>query len=574
MPFSAFSKEFTENMYTSVENQFITKYLPWADGDAVRAYLYGLYLCSCKEEFDAAAAAKLLKIDAKRFTEIFEFWEECGLVHILSKEPLFLEYLPVSSAVGKPKPIKAEKYADFNRELLKRLQKAGKDFKPYEMQKILEFLENERMEQQAFLLVVEYCMKKDGEISFRHVMNKAKQLAKDQKFTYEQVEGELASFNKHEQALSKIFSLLGIFKKPQESDFERYETWLSLGFREDTIEECARSMKKGSLPSLDLLLSELKEKNILTAKEARAYLERREELLGLVFSIARKLGVKVQSPRVYMEEYAEKWVGRGYGKESLLALASLSFKLRYGFSEMDALIGSLYQGGVVGDANVKAYCSAREKHFKTLQAIQSVCGVVNKTQSALDTLADWERQGMSESMILAAAQKAAGASSPIPYMNKLLTEWKRTGATTAEEAERLSASKGVAKGKENIFKSEAAIAADRRTDREHHYAILRQRAQTVAETTRREAMKSPAFREADGDVKKGEIELARAEMFDESAIAACRKKLAEAQKRRLDALRLLGIAPEDLEPKYCCPKCSDTGYLPDGRLCDCYQAEN
>ena len=36
MSFAAFSKDFSSNMFTSVENQFITKYLPQADGDAVR----------------------------------------------------------------------------------------------------------------------------------------------------------------------------------------------------------------------------------------------------------------------------------------------------------------------------------------------------------------------------------------------------------------------------------------------------------------------------------------------------------------------------------------------------------
>ena len=63
MSFSVYSKEFTANMYTTVENQFITKYLPQADGDAVKAYLYGLYLCGCKDEFDGKAMAKLLKTD-------------------------------------------------------------------------------------------------------------------------------------------------------------------------------------------------------------------------------------------------------------------------------------------------------------------------------------------------------------------------------------------------------------------------------------------------------------------------------------------------------------------------------
>ena len=71
MSFTAFSKEFTANMFTSVENQFITKYLPQADGDAVRAYLYALYLCSCKDEFDARAMSKLLRIEYSRLLEQF-----------------------------------------------------------------------------------------------------------------------------------------------------------------------------------------------------------------------------------------------------------------------------------------------------------------------------------------------------------------------------------------------------------------------------------------------------------------------------------------------------------------------
>ena len=27
---------------------------------------------------------------------------------------------------------------------------------------------------------------------------------------------------------------------------------------------------------------------------------------------------------------------------------------------------------------------------------------------------------------------------------------------------------------------------------------------------------------------------------------------------------------EDLKPKYSCNKCNDTGYLPNGKMCDCY----
>ena len=258
MSFSAYSKEFTENMYTTVENKFITKYLPQADGDAVRAYLYGLYLCGVKDDFDAHAMAKLLKIDYPRLQEIFGFWEECDLVRVLSKDPLFVEYLPVSSSVGRPKPLKAEKYSEFNRELLKQLSKVGKDFKPYEHQRILEFLENYPMEQQAFLLISEYCAKKDGEkLSSQHILNKAKKLCDEHKYTFEQVERELADFNENERELSRIYSILGIYRKPQESDYVYLDRWREAGMSEKAVYAAASALGKGTVKTLNALITEL-----------------------------------------------------------------------------------------------------------------------------------------------------------------------------------------------------------------------------------------------------------------------------------------------------------------------------
>ena len=45
MAFCSFSKDCDNNSYVTVENKFITKYMPVADGFAVKVYLYGLYLC-------------------------------------------------------------------------------------------------------------------------------------------------------------------------------------------------------------------------------------------------------------------------------------------------------------------------------------------------------------------------------------------------------------------------------------------------------------------------------------------------------------------------------------------------
>lgn len=569
MSFAAFSKDFTANMFTSVENQFITKYLPQADGDAVRAYLYGLYLCQCAGEFDAETAAKLLRIPLPRFLEIFDFWEECDLVRILSRSPLMLEYLPVNAAVGKPKSVRPEKYAAFNRELYKLLQRAKKDFKPYEMQRILEFLENEPMEQQAFLLVVEYCVKKDGEkLSAAHVLNKAQKLCRERKYTYEQVEADLADFNARERELSKLFTLLGIYRKPQESDYDFLEKWSARGMETGAVTACAETLKKGSLASLDLLVEELIEKDCKTEAAARAYLKRREELTSIVFKVARKLGVKVQNPRPYIEEYAEKWLERGYDEESLTLVAALGMKLSFGFPETDALLDQMYGAGITDAESVKSYCAEREGQLKLLQKLQPLCGVIKKTTAALDTVAAWKSWNLSDALIAEAAKRSAGASSPLPYMNKLLSEWKREGVTDpAAIPERQTAQTPAARD----YRTKADINADARSERERWYALRRNAAVERAERTRAAAEKDPAFAAAEKAIKKDEIELAKAEVFSPADLPAIRERIQAARRSRAEALQKLGIQEADLMPGYACPKCSDTGFLPDGRMCDCYQ---
>ena len=574
MSFSAYSKEFTANMYTTVENKFITRYLPQADGDAVRAYLYGLYLCGVKDDFDAHAMAKLLKIEYTRLLEIFAFWEECDLVRVLSREPLFVEYLPVSSSAGRPKPLKAEKYSQFNRELLKQLQKAGKDFKPYEHQRILEFLENYPMEPQAFLLISEYCARKDGDkLSSQHILNKAKKLCEEHKYTFEQVERELLDFNENERELSRIYSILGIYKKPQESDYPYLERWREAGVAENAVYAAANALKKGTVKTLDALIFELIEKGALSEKDAKEYLLKREKAAELVFAVARKLGIKVQNPRAYIEEYAEKWLERGYDENSLVKLASFYFKMGYDFEGMDGVVNSLYESGIVDEGGVSSYLSAREKELKLLESIQSVCGVIKKTMNALDMAAAWRSWEFSDKMILEAAKRAAGANAPLSYMNKLLSEWKRTGVKEVSQIpERPAKQQEGAQGKP-VFKTEKDIAADLRSEREHYYAVLRQKAQERAEQNRRKAGSDVQFAEADAAIKRGEIELARAEVFSPERADMIRRELKVWQEKRKAALARLSLSEESLMPEYKCKRCSDTGFLPDGRACSCYPAQ-
>lgn len=50
MSFCSFSKETLKNSSTVIDNKFITTYLPEASGEAVKCYVYGLFVCQDSDE--------------------------------------------------------------------------------------------------------------------------------------------------------------------------------------------------------------------------------------------------------------------------------------------------------------------------------------------------------------------------------------------------------------------------------------------------------------------------------------------------------------------------------------------
>lgn len=273
MSFCSFSKEFNENTYTSVENQFIVKYLPGADGFAVKVYLYGLYLCqNADSDFTLFSMAEVLKAPKEKIEEAFEFWEDYDLVQILSRDPFAVTYLPVRSAVGRPRKVRYEQYTDFNKELQRKMQSVGKFVSYNESIKYMHFLDENNIQPQAFLLIAEYCINKQGEsVSPSYIFNKAKKFIRNGWVTYEQVERELSNYNAHENDLAAVFSALSLYTKPDESDYALYEKWTDkLGFSRAAVIEAAKHLRRGNMSGLDLLLCELSERGKLSQRKSGA----------------------------------------------------------------------------------------------------------------------------------------------------------------------------------------------------------------------------------------------------------------------------------------------------------------
>ena len=582
MAFCSFSKD-NESTSTTVENKFITHYLPEADGFAVKVYLYGLYLCeNANGDFSVRSMAEVLKTTEEKVREAFAFWEDYDLVEILSQEPFAVQYLPVKSAIGRPKRIRYEKYADFNKELQRKMQRVGKFIDANEYVKYMRFLEENAMQPQAFLLVAEYCINKKGEaITATYLFNKAKKLIASGYTTYEQVEQALSNYNAHEGAVIAVYNAMSIYQRtPDETDYTLYAKWTEqLGFTKEAILAAARKLKNGSFTTLDLTLIELAEKGKTSVADVESYLSERETLKTLTMRIGKKLGAWIQNTNLYTDEYVEKWCNYGYEESSLLDLALYCAKTDRGsFEALNEIIAQLFKEGIISPESVKAYLKEQNADLKLFAKIQALCSGAKKTAGNLALIKTWREWNFSDEMILEAAKRSAVSSNPIPYINKLLSSWKQAGVYEVKD---IPSNETKGAGTSSTQKSgtyygnytnPSIEAADAKSERDRYYALRRQKAQSRLDKTMQKANGNERFKEITAELAKLEIEIAKAEVRAPEKLPALenKKKILLAERKTL--LAEMGIKESELTLKFECDKCQDTGFLPNGLACSCYKA--
>lgn len=106
------------------------------------------------------------------------------------------------------------------------------------------------------------------------------------------------------------------------------------------------------------------------------------------------------------------------------------------------------------------------------------------------------------------------------------------------------------------------------------YRKRRERAEDVAEYWQRKAETIPGYNDLMKQKKTLEIASAKAAAEGNSQkVQETERALGQTVIKIHDLLKQNGIKKIDLNPKFKCPKCEDTGYLPDGRPCDCYEEE-
>lgn len=568
MGFCSYSKEFSLSSYTGVENQFITKYMPMADGDAVKVYLFGLYLCqNVQEEYTLAEAARTLNFPEEKVADLFRFWEDFDLLEIVSMQPFSVRYFPADYAKGKPKRIRTEKYTEFNKAVQSLMPK--KMISASEFMKYFAVMEEYSIKPEAMLLIVRYCVDLKGEsIPVNYILQVARNFAAEGVTTVEQIENKLSDYLVKSGDISAVLRAMGSSKKAEPDDYKLLKKWTDeFGFELPVITYTASLYKKGGLAKLDEVLQELYSNKKFTESEIKEYLSRKTEIRNLTLTIAKELGVYCQVIDTYTDNFVSKWLAAGYEDSSLVQLAKYCFRReRKSFERMDELIGKLVSLGVVSADSIISYMEneAREQEFAG--EVLKAAGISRRVNNwDRECLRNWRSWNFSDEMILKAAETAVGKASPMPYITSVLSSWKSKGIFAPEQLAK-------EQPRETYFQKQQREEHDAefRKKVQNYYFNLRERARDIADHYLKRARSNEAFRKNEEEIKSTEIKLAKAEALggDPSESAAALKKL---KAERASLLKSMQLTEEMLVPSYRCKKCNDTGFDKNGNVCSCYR---
>ncbi len=213
--------------------------------------------------------------------------------------------------------------------------------------------------------------------------------------------------------------------------------------------------------------------------------------------------------------------------------------------------------------HLEAHDARHALYRRVLRALGLYRNATEEEKRMMDAwFGDW---GFGIDKVLEACKKTAGIGNPnIKYIHSVLRSWFRD-----EHGTDPASKEGPLTDPDDPSKVTAAFVRKRTAE----YEALRAKEEADAER-RREAVyaKFPRVREIEQERHALAMNLTRLALGGTGfgASSAMRKRLDALEQEKKRILDEAGLAPDELEIRYTCPKCRDTGYLEDGTRCTCF----
>lgn len=124
--------------------------------------------------------------------------------------------------------------------------------------------------------------------------------------------------------------------------------------------------------------------------------------------------------------------------------------------------------------------------------------------------------------------------------------------------------------KQPSYYDQQVAAADARSEFERYYSGLRQRAENRTEWFKKRLEQDDTYKRVNDALRALDPKIARAEIDRLPELVQLLSEKRALKVERARRMAALNISESDLVVKRRCNKCKDTGFLPNGKMCDCY----
>ena len=422
---------------TPVDNQFIQEYLPSARGDDVRVYLYGLMRCYHPEtEMSLSQMSQDLNLSEEEVSRAFRYWERRGLVRRISDQPPAYQFISLRrGAMGVSETQLDPDYEAFA-DSLYGVFDHGRRLHGGEIRTCYEWVEELKLPQEAVLMLLKHMERNKGKnFSIQSAEAVAIQMAQENVRTVEEAEEFLTRDQAVYQGTKAVLKRLGKRNLPSEDQLAMYRKWTAeWGFTPEAIAEACAETAKGdpSMGFLDGILRNIHERAVPGRKIGEAeVLQAREKADGL------KKVLKALGGGAVTEEGLIWYSGirAAYPEEMILLAARECGRTQGTAEDTEKLLDSWKTRGITTAAEAEEYIRQFRARGELLREMRKIWGKDSRTGKKDRALVEeWETElGFSPDAILAAAELAAGAEQPMPYLNSILRDFAGKGIRTREQ---------------------------------------------------------------------------------------------------------------------------------------------
>lgn len=466
MAFCKFSPSFNLNGKVIIDSVFITDFLPKAPDLAVKVYLMGLNKCAADDENNTLQYfSSTLKVCEDDIVSLFRYWEDMGLVQVLSTDPVEVRYLPIASNAGAVKKFKVDKYTDFNIQIQEIF--ASRMVMPNEFSEFYYLIEKHHFEEKALIALSKFCVESKGfNLSPNYVITVAKDWLKDGIVTLDKVQEKIAELGIADDEMNLILSSMGTKRKVQIEDKELLNKWLkAYGFDLNVVVYVVKALKNKKrrldVNVLDEYLTKYYEMKLMSIQEIENYENEKETLYFIAMAVNKELGVFYEDLTKEIDTYVVPWLNMGFEAETLKMIADNCFKSS--IRTLEGFNGILLKLFKLGITSKNSYIKYLNDNLATDELIKEVLNslnlVRNVTSMDRNFYSIWSNDwGFMHEVILYAATLSKDKPNAIPYLNKILSNWNSQGVKTLDKAKQIKPEAGNEQGfiKNNYTKEQIA----------------------------------------------------------------------------------------------------------------------